>query len=278
MRNAMHMQPDAPSSPAPDAGRVAALRTSFQDGLRRHLAAAAVAPPERLLFARDAVANDRRQLVGLAGAVGTAPAEMRRLLVEAARAHLDTVRCRGTADAPRVPPEQLSTGHSRSTYLAMCMALAGDDAALARDLARFVWDPPGASYAGPGSVLCSPAQQALAEALKHLLPGDAAAAARALGGVTRIDGDGIGELLMLRGLVEGDAQRLLDGLARQLDAHARRVADEGAAAAPEAAVCLAALGLAALAVGRGLVPAARLPLGHACFPRAVIAPSAEGGA
>lgn len=265
-----------PAVPFPDldATWLAALRASYGEALQRHRAVAAVAAPERAMFAWDAVANDGRQLLALDHAAGAPADALRRSLADAARAHFEVVTRRGASGA--LPPGgDFATGHSRSTYLAICMALAGGDAALARSLAPFVWDPPSASYVGPGSVLCTPEQQALADALKHSLLGDDRAAGLALGRVTRISGEGIGELLMLRGLVEDDARRFLDGLARQLDAQARLAAEAGPRRLPDGLLCLPALGLAALALRRGCVSVEQLPAGNACFPRDVIAPPPE---
>ena len=71
-------------------------------------------------------------------------------------------------------PLDQSLTNSRRGLEAMELALAAGAPDLARALAPLVWDPPGASYLGPTSVVCTPADQRLAYALRDLLLGRAA--------------------------------------------------------------------------------------------------------
>ena len=63
----------------------------------------------------------------------------------------------------------VSLTNSRRGLHALELALSGGAIDLAKRLAPMVWDPPDASYLGPGSVVCTAEDQHLAYALRDLL-------------------------------------------------------------------------------------------------------------
>jgi hypothetical protein len=265
-----------PRFQAVDATWSAVVRQSYEANLARHLAALQDATEARRIHAWNSVAHDRRQLALVLYATGEPLGVCRRLLLESARAHLEVVRLRGTeqsaANDPRfVPPTEYSKGNSRVTYLAICMALIGGDMDLARALAPLVWDPPDANYVGPKSVLCTTSQQALAYALRYLLVDMKDQALAQLHRLTRVTGDVVGEMLMLRGLVEADSARMADGLRRELDWHAAEASERTNYRVARYFLCIPALGLTALAQRDGLLDRDKLPADDVYFPIDLIA-------
>jgi len=263
-----------PRFPEADQAWTSLMRRSYDELVERHLLSTRTAPPERLEYAWAALANDYRELACVAYAAGDPLDAVRNLLVAWSRAHLEVVKCRGTGQsgAAAPPPKEYSTGNSRSTYLAMCAALAAADRATARSLAPFVWDPPHASYVGPTSVICTTEQQTLAYALKFELLDDRGRAEEELARLTRVSEDAVGEMLMLRGIVETSPARFLDGLGRTLANHARRAAEKPNYRVAKYFLCLPALGLAALALEHHVATCEQLPADNVYLPRELIAP------
>jgi hypothetical protein len=258
--------------PEIDADWAQTLRQSYEAQRTRHRAAIPLAPPAREIYAWDALANDCRELAFVYYASGEPLERVREMLHEAARAHLEVVRRRGTPEAP-VPlgPTEFATGHSCSTYQAICMAFIAGDRRLAEALAPLVWDPEPARYVGPESVLCTTEQQTLAFTMRYLAAGIDDQAARELASLVRPTGEVVGEFLALRGILERDEARLRDGLQRALAWHAQQAREPHNVRIPQYYLCVPALGLAALAVERGVIGRGALPASDPYFPRELIA-------
>jgi hypothetical protein len=154
----------------------------------------------------------------------------------------------GTADA--------SLTNSRRGREALLLALAAGDDQLARAIAPQVWDPEGASYLGPGSVVTTTDDQALAYAWRDLLLGKdlppIALSSEALQGALL-------EAAALESLAGRDAPSFLKSLYRLVEWHAEQAVQEEHRHQPDWLLCLPGLALAALAVGRGLVQKEELP-------------------
>jgi hypothetical protein len=247
-----------------------ALQQSYERLLAQHLDAIAKTPPERLIYAWAAVANDYRELAHVLYASGEPLDRVRELLVSSARAHLELATLRRAGAPCTVDPSLYSTGNSRSTYLAICMALIGGQSNLALALAPLVWDPPDASYVAPNSVICTDMQQALAYAMKYALLENRDEAEAQLAHLTRVPEDIVGELLMMRGLISAQPERLLKGIVLALAWHAREAAEPDNYRVPKYFLCVPALGLAARGLQRGLVAREQLPANDVYFPRDLI--------
>lgn len=72
--------------------------------------------------------------------------------------------------------DDFSLRNTHSTVRALCAGLARNEATVAVELGQLLDDPPDAPYVGPKSEVCTPDQQQLAYAIKHLVLGEQAAA------------------------------------------------------------------------------------------------------
>jgi len=257
--------------PALDVSWAQKLRESYEQLLSLHLAAIPKTSPDRLVFAWHAVANDYRQLALVLYGSGGPVENVRQLLLDAARAHLEMVRLRGSGEFPsKLSLRDYSIGNSRATYLAICMALLAHELDLARALAPLVWDPPAANYIGPTSVVCTDLQQIAAYALKHLMMDNRESADALLSSKDRIPEDIIGEFLMLRGLASADTRHIAKGLALELVAHAQMANEAKNLRVPDYFLAIPALGLASYAIHRGMLKLTDLPSDNVYFPRDMI--------
>jgi len=109
--------------------------------------------------------------------------ETRGAFSEAAEAYLRVFKLRGTQSAfqvtvvsdeqakplrePGATDESLT--NSKRGLQAVYVALIAGRELLARQIAAHIWDPPGATYIGPESEVCTPDDQQLAYAVKALL-------------------------------------------------------------------------------------------------------------
>ena len=257
-----------PAHPRTDLQQLATLRTSYEDWLVRHRAAIAAAPADRLVYAWAAVENDCVLLSGILYGDGTPLDEVRAMLADSARAHLELVRLRGAShDATKpAPSDGYSTGSSRSTFLAMCRAFASGDFSLGRALASFVWDPPKARYLGRGSMFGSERAQRVAYALRDLLLDKREAAQAHLDPLKQIPEDLIGEVLMVEGLVRSEPARVLKGLGLELAWHHKEATTPANTKLPTYLLCIPALGLAALALHEAVIEADTLSRNNPDFP------------
>jgi hypothetical protein len=151
------------------------------------------------------------------------------------------------------------------------MAVIGGDMGLATSMAPLVWDPPGARYVAPNSLICTTSQQALAYALRHHLLGENDRAKEQVKRLTRVTEDVVGEMLMLRGLVESEPARIKNGLPRVLDWHASVAAEPENYRVAKYFLCMPALGLATLALRQKLLAREDLPADNVYAPRDLIA-------
>jgi hypothetical protein len=265
--------------PEVDEDWIEMMRQSYEGWLARHLAAIPNSSEERLLYAWNAVAGDYRHLAFLFYSAGESLDRVRSLLVETARAHLMMASLRGGENGDSTPNKlsDYSTGNSRDTYLAICMALTAGELDIARSLAPLVWDPADARYVGPRSALCADKQQALAYTLKYLLLDQKDQAEAQIGRLTIVERYVEGEFLTLSGLVRAKPRRILDGISAALDWHARQAAKKENYRFTEYFLCLPALGLAAYALRLGMLTYEQLPGNNIYFPRDLIAIPAPAG-
>jgi hypothetical protein len=269
--NADTLPMPVPRLPDADEAWTAAMRRTYEDLLQRHLALTKTAPPERLVYAWDAVANDYRELACVGYAAGDPLDRVRVLLEGSSRAHLELVRRRGADEGDANTAREYATGNACSTYEAICGALAVGDRATARALAPLVWDPPGAEYVGPNSVICTDERQVLAYALRFELLDDRGRADQHLKRLTRVTQDAVGEMLMMRGILETRPELFLDGLTRTLAVHEHAARDKANYRVAKYFLCLPALGLSALALEHGLVAREQLTADNVYLPRDLIA-------
>jgi hypothetical protein len=252
---------------------VKSMRQSLEAQLVKHLRMTESVPRERLMYAWHAVANDHRQLAMVRYAAGDTFEEVRSALHDAARAHLQLTLRRQPDKATEQPTERsdYATGNSRSTYLAICMALIARDPNLAKSLARNLWDPPNARYIGPESVLCTTEQHDLAYALRHFLLDESSSAKERLAHFVRVSESAVGEYLMIRGLLTKEDVWIKKGLRLAITWHDREVVRNAPQKVPDLFLNIPALGLVARALDSGLLHKADLPNGDMSFPCDLIA-------
>jgi hypothetical protein len=226
-------------------------------------------------------------------ALGLPLAEVRESLANAARTFLKVLELRGTGRPfpaytltydPNYPPghpdavvefkslraenaRDYSVTNSRDNYVAVCQALIAGEDQLADHLASLVWDPPDASYIGPRS-FCTPNQQRVAYALRHLMSGDAAAADSELKGVrrTRRDISIRHEAAMVRAIVENARDVFTEALAALLDWTRREGLKRDPYNYSDFFISIVGLGLARLAVRRGICAIKDLPRENPLLP------------
>jgi hypothetical protein len=129
------------------------------------------------------LAEDCKDIGMLKYGLGYPLGETRVAFAEAAKAYLRVFELRGTQAAfevtvvrgeevkplrePGTTDDSLT--NSRRGLQAMYIALIAGGETLARQIAAHIWDPPGATYIGPESEVCTPDEQQFAYALKALL-------------------------------------------------------------------------------------------------------------
>jgi hypothetical protein len=182
-------------------------------------------------------------------ALGFPLEDVKEIFQLAARALLRVFELRGTA-----PDESLA--NSRRGREALLLALAAGDQALARSLAPYVEDPEGASYLGPGSVVTTPDDQALAYAWRDLVLG-VTILPLALG--PQANPGALLEAAALESLATGDGASFRAALGRLLTWHEEQATREEHRHQPDWLLCLPGLALATLAVERGVAERRELP-------------------
>ena len=234
----------------------------------------------------------------VAYALGAPESEVRRLFAEAARAYLEVFRRRGTLPAfaatmVRLEPDcgegatvvdrrpvhlpgarDQSLTNSRRGLRAMFLALAVGDAALAQELAALVEDPPGASYLGVRSVVCTLNEQRLAYAVKALLLGKEDAAGAELQRIKMPATETAAVAPCVRFLTECKERQFLEAISNLLDWHRSAALNEENRHVPDFFLCLPALALRALALRRQLVRIEQLPDNSVYLPLAVLSEGA----
>jgi len=164
--------------------------------------------------------------------------------------------------------KDFSVTNSRKSFHAACLGWISGESDLAKTLALSAWDPPGASYVGPGSS-CTRNDQRLAYALRDALNGDEKSALALLAGVGPQRGEHtnvLAEAKMLRGIISFDPRVFLEGVAEMLAWHPTMATRESLKTNTDFFICVPALGLSALAVSRNLVRTRDLPKDDMFFP------------
>ena len=193
--------------------------------------------------------------------------EVRQLLRRSTQYTLEVFRMR-EAGQDEDPPSDLSLTNSRRGLDAMELALASGALDLAKTLAPLIWDPPGASYLGPGSVVCTPEDQHLGYALRDILTGRSEEALGELNAPpsepdpdlddeAEPDPDHERRAPALRSLLSGDASEATQALAASHAAFLQRVEGRGPLGKLEDLMDVPTVAYAAL--GRSRYPKVRLP-------------------
>jgi hypothetical protein len=166
-------------------------------------------------------------------------------------------------DRPLHPPgsKDYSLTNSRDCFNSICVASIAGEHSNAEKLAALMWDPPKASYIGPRSEVCTPNQQHLAYAVKHLLQDQPEELQQELKQVRyRKQEEQITFLAkMVRGQAENNDAFFLEGLQQLLYWHQTQVKHPSNKFNPEMFFCIPAVALSILAVRRGLVRKVQLP-------------------
>lgn len=179
----------------------------------------------------------------------------------------------GKAEAGRVAlhePGEVdhSLTNSKKGMLAACVALAAGREESARAVASLIGDPPGASYLGESSVVCTFDEQRLAYAFKALLTGGGGADSLARLELSDAATAALRhEAAMMRALGLRDAGLFLEGLEGLLREHRRAATAPDAYHWPETYLSLHGLGLAVCALRAGLIETGQLPADDVYLPR-----------
>jgi hypothetical protein len=171
--------------------------------------------------------------------------------------------------APPAGPDYSLT-NSRRGLLAMYLALVAGDRDLVAGIAGLIGDPPSAGYIGPDSEVCTPEEQQLAYGVKALLLGQDAVAAFYAAGLGGARPSIRHQAAMVVALVGRDRDAFLAALRDALATHAVEASDRQNTHEPRRLMYLPGLGLAALAVGTGLVERGQLPAGDVHLPLALM--------
>lgn len=277
-------------------GRVAGRIRESLDLIRRE--------PDRLVQTRHSVlAREYRDIAFAFYAVGYPLDEVRVAMAGLALAGLKVVELRGTEEPflktvvtldpgdprravvqPAHPPDARddSLGNARKNLLYTCAALAAGEFDLAARIAALAGDPPDARWVGPRSPVCTPNDQHLAYAMKHLLAGGRERALAELSHIRPTGRDAIAAAYaydfhgadhadlahLIRALAVGDAGLFGAGLEGLRRWHERVSAEDDAS--PDLLLSLHGTGLTALAVRRRLIARDRIPDDSPFLARALV--------
>jgi hypothetical protein len=206
-------------------------------------------------LATDWLARDWLYIGHYRYALGYPLSEVRQAYAQFTAAWVRVVELRGTGS------KDFSTTNSWRCFKGVCLALVADEYARADELAKAIWDPPGAKYIGPRSEVCTSNQQRLAYAVKHVFQGHNGEADRELKRVWPSGREEEAAFLAktIRGLLEMNDAWFQEGLLELLFWHAKQVKQSRMISDPDLYFCLPAVGLSILAVRRQLVPKSALP-------------------
>lgn len=164
-------------------------------------------------------------------------------------------------------PVDYSSTNSRDGFLAVCKALIVGDEVAERELAGMIWDPPGASYLGKNSEVCSFNDQRVAYALKAYYEKDAARFEAELRGVRAPTAEIAAEATMLRALVARDKASFIHALDAMLRWHRKEATrDKWRRNDSKYYICFPALGLSGLALRAGICTPDELPADEPFLP------------
>jgi hypothetical protein len=253
--------------------------------------------PGKLAQTRHSSLADRYSCIArFSYALGYSLADAREAYACAALAELRVAELRGTEDRfpvvlvafdPSYPPgdprravekpahppgsKDYSLGNSQENFGAVTWALTAGEFGLARQIASRAWDPPKASYVGLSSEVCTPNDQRIAYAVKHLFVGEVELARAELDRVRpnkreTSSRDNLDVARMVRALAGDDRDLFLDGLRDLLAWHDGRALRKQNHNSSDFFLCLPGLGLSALALHRNLIARDQLPDGNPFFP------------
>jgi Immunity protein 49 len=155
-----------------------------------------------------------------------------------------------------------SLTNSRDGMRRVHVALASGDYALAEKLSGLLWDPPNATYVGPDSVVCTPNDINLAQALRAtfaLRKEDLEQNVNKIS-IRRREDAGIGtEASLMRAIMERQREEFYAGVRELLAWHSKRATRKQYRADPHFFLCLSAIGLSILALRQGVIEVQRLP-------------------
>jgi hypothetical protein len=160
-----------------------------------------------------------------------------------------------------------SMGNSQETYYGICLSLAIGQTETAVRMAAYCWDPPGASYVGPGS-FCTANDQRLAYSARKFYEGDHEGALKSVKAIRPAKGesnDVVSQATIWEGILKPNVQLFLGGLSRLLDWHRAQVGRDTTWWLRKL-VCIEGVGLARLAVQRGIIGVDRLPNADVLLP------------
>jgi hypothetical protein len=233
-------------------------------------------------------------------ALGWPIEQVRHSFSEATSAHLRLFELRGTEEPfpvtllridpskPVLHPERVtedrglhdpgskdfSLTNPRAGLLAVLLALTAGEYDSARILSGMIWDPPGAKYIAPNSVVCTTDEQHLAYALRAIFEENLETAQAELLVIRAQADEGIRVALqkkMLLAMISGDSGQFLSHLNELIAWHELQAPLKKNRSDPDYYLCLPALGLSVMAVRSRIISTRQLPGGCVFFPHELIA-------
>lgn len=167
--------------------------------------------------------------------------------------------------------------------LGLYLALIIGNMQLAQHIAQLMWDPEDATYIAPDSEVCTPDEQHLAYAVKHLILKDDQAALTELAAIklksaiVRAYGsqrDVKRQVAIVRAIAYGEKADILGGLHDLIEWHTKVARQEANRKNPAFFFSVPGLGLLALAAAKGVVEkVAKVSINSVHFPLELIIPS-----
>ena len=238
--------------------------------------------------------DDARAIGLFLYALGYPLDEVRSYLTEAARYMRKVFELRGTqgpfpvtvvttdekgrvvTQEPLHPPDHVdySQPNAADGLQGIYLALFAGDLDLARSIAEMLWDPPDAEYIHSGSEVCTPDQQHLAYAVKHLLLGEPETCLKEL---SRVDSrtatvDVQRQAEMVRAIARQQPDVFLRSLQALVDWHAKtapRMIKRKHPDYSEYFLSIPGLGLVALAKVQGVIE--EVPISSVYLPLGLVA-------
>jgi hypothetical protein len=197
-------------------------------------------------------------------ALGYPLARVRKWLSQAALRHLKRMELRDTGAA--------SSLVSVDSLRFACLACTIGEFGLAREIALRIQDPPDANYIATRSEVCTPKQQHLAYAVRALFAENRAETDAQLRQIRRgrKDDEETLQAAMIRAILDPDANAFITALGELLTLSARRAKKNSDLS--DQILCAPGLGLARLALERGVNTAAELPGDDVRFPIGLFPP------
>jgi hypothetical protein len=218
------------------------------------------------------LAEDCKDIGMLKYALGLPLDETHEALAEATEAYLQVFALRGTQAAFEVAvvtdgeakplrepgATDVSLTNSRRGLRAMYVALIAKGETIAREIAAHVWDPPGATYIGTESEVCTPDDQQLAYAMKALLLGKKSEALSLLP-APPVSSFALMQTELIKMLSAGRKEGFMAGLTDLLAWHRWQIADAENRKNIDLFFSVPGLALCRYALGCGLTERGELP-------------------